>query len=79
MEKYEPFKQENNPFDDKELLVINKTDKNQVSYKFSFLNKNSLLVGIFIFFTSPVTSHVTANLAREKGIVPVGKKIGKLL
>lgn len=51
MEKYEPFKKENNPFDDKELLVINKTDKNQVSYKFSFLNKNSLLVGIFIFFT----------------------------
>jgi multicomponent Na+:H+ antiporter subunit G len=26
-----------------------------------------------------VTSHVTANLARQKKLIPVGKKIGKLL
>ena len=38
-----------------------------------------LLIGIFIFFTSPVTSHVTANLARKKDIFPVGKRIGRTL
>ena len=38
-----------------------------------------ILIGVFIFFTSPVTSHVTANLARQKNILPVGKKIGKIL
>ena len=37
------------------------------------------LIGVFIFFTCPVTSHVTANLARQKNILPVGKKIGKIL
>ena len=45
----------------------------------SLITVKLILIGIFIFFTSPVTSHVTANLAREKGIIPVGKKIGKLL
>lgn len=45
----------------------------------SLITVKLLLIGIFIFFTSPVTSHVTANLAREKGMVPEGKKIGKLL
>jgi len=45
----------------------------------SLITIKLLLIGIFIFFTSPVTSHVTANLAREKGMVPEGKKIGKLL
>ncbi|MDC1375695.1 monovalent cation/H(+) antiporter subunit G [bacterium] len=38
-----------------------------------------VLIGVFIFFTSPVTSHVTANLAREKKLTPVGKKIGNIL
>jgi multicomponent Na+:H+ antiporter subunit G len=45
----------------------------------SLITIKLLLIGIFIFFTSPVTSHVTANLAKEKGMVPEGKKIGKLL
>jgi multicomponent Na+:H+ antiporter subunit G len=45
----------------------------------SLITVKLLLIGIFIFFTSPVTSHVTANLAKEKGMVPEGKKIGKLL
>ena len=45
----------------------------------SLITVKLILIGIFIFFTCPVTSHVTANLAREKGITPVGKKIGKLL
>ena len=36
-------------------------------------------IGIFIFFSSPVSSHVISNLARKKGIIPIGKKKGKLL
>ena len=38
-----------------------------------------LLIGVFIFFTSPVSSHVTVNLARQKKIIPFGRKIGRLL
>jgi multicomponent Na+:H+ antiporter subunit G len=45
----------------------------------SLITVKLILIGIFIFFTSPVTSHVTANLARQKNLMPIGKKIGKLL
>ena len=45
----------------------------------SLITFKLILIGIFIFFTSPVTSHVTANLARQKNLIPLGKKIGKLL
>ena len=45
----------------------------------SLITVKLILIGIFIFFTSPVTSHVTANLARQKNLMPLGKKIGKLL
>ena len=38
-----------------------------------------VFIGIFIFFSSPVSSHVISNLARKKGIIPIGKKKGKLL
>ena len=30
-------------------------------------------------FTSPITGHVTANLARKKGVNPIGKSKGKTL
>ena len=33
-----------------------------------------VFIGIFIFFSSPVSSHVISNLARKKGIIPIGKK-----
>ena len=33
-----------------------------------------IFIGIFIFFSSPVSSHVISNLARKKGIIPIGKK-----
>ena len=45
----------------------------------SLITAKLVFIGIFIFFTSPITGHVTANLARQKDIVPVGKKIGKIL
>ena len=45
----------------------------------SLITFKLILIGVFIFFTSPVTSHVTANLARKSNLMPVGKKIGKLL
>ena len=45
----------------------------------SLITFKLILIGIFIFFTSPVTSHVTVNLARQKNLVPLGKKIGKRL
>ena len=45
----------------------------------SLITVKLILIGVFVFFTSPVTSHVTANLARQKNLMPLGKKIGKLL
>ena len=45
----------------------------------SLITVKLLLIGIFIFFTSPVSSHVIVNLARQKKIIPFGRKIGKLL
>ena len=45
----------------------------------SIITVKLLLIGIFIFFTSPVSSHVIVNLARQKKIIPFGRKIGKLL
>ena len=45
----------------------------------SLITVKLILIGVFVLFTSPVTSHVTANLARQKNIIPVGKKIGKIL
>ena len=45
----------------------------------SLITIKLLLISIFIFFTSPVSSHVIVNLARQKKIIPFGRKIGKLL
>ena len=38
----------------------------------SLITFKLILIGVFIFFTSPVTSHVTANLARQKNLMPLG-------
>ena len=46
---------------------------------FSLVTAKLIFIGIFIFFTSPITGHVTANLARKKGVNPVGKTKGKTL
>ena len=46
---------------------------------FSLITAKLVFIGIFIFFTSPITGHVTANLARRKGLTPVGKTKGKTL
>ena len=46
---------------------------------FSLITAKLVFIGIFIFFTSPITGHVTANLARKKGVTPVGKTKGKTL
>ncbi len=45
----------------------------------SLITAKLVFIGIFIFFTSPITGHVTANLARKKGLIPIGKTKGKLL
>lgn len=45
----------------------------------SLVTAKLVFIGIFIFFTSPITGHITANLARKKGLDPVGKAKGKTL
>ena len=46
---------------------------------FSLITAKLVFIGIFIFFTSPITGHVTANLARKKGLNPIVKTKGKVL
>ena len=46
---------------------------------FSLITAKLVFIGIFIFFTSPITGHVTANLARKKGLIPIGKTKGKIV
>ena len=46
---------------------------------FSLITAKLVFIGIFIFFTSPITGHATANLARKKGLNPTGKTKGKTL
>ena len=44
----------------------------------SLITAKLVFIGIFIFFTSPITGHVTANLARKKDVIPIGKTKGKI-
>ena len=45
----------------------------------SLITAKLIFIGIFIFFTSPITGHVTANLARKKGLKPISNNKGKTL
>ena len=45
----------------------------------SLITAKLIFIGIFIFFTSPITGHVTANLARKKGLKPISNNKGETL
>ena len=36
-----------------------------------------VLVGVFLFFTSPISGHAIAQVAHDQGIEPVGRRSGK--
>ena len=36
-----------------------------------------VLVGVFLFFTSPISGHAIAQVAHDQGVEPVGRRSGK--
>ena len=41
----------------------------------SLVTVKLLLIGIFLFFTSPIATHAVAQVAHKSGIVPVGRNL----
>ena len=44
---------------------------------FSLVTVKLLLIGIFLFFTSPIATHAVAQVAHMKGVEPVGRNLTK--
>ena len=44
---------------------------------FSLISFKLALIGVFLFFTSPVATHAVAQVAHKMGIKPVGRNLVK--
>jgi multicomponent Na+:H+ antiporter subunit G len=44
---------------------------------FSFVSVKLLLIGVFLFFTSPIATHAVAQVAHKMGVKPVGRDLIK--
>jgi len=44
---------------------------------FSLVSVKLLLIGIFLFFTSPIATHAVAQVAHKMGVKPVGRDLVK--
>ena len=42
---------------------------------FSLVSLKLVLIGIFLFFTSPIATHAVAQVAYKSGVVPVGRNL----
>ena len=42
---------------------------------FTLVSVKLALVGIFLFFTSPIATHAVAQVAHKSGVVPVGRNL----
>ena len=46
---------------------------------FSLVSFKLALIGVFMFFTSPIATHAVAQVAHKMGVKPVGRNLGKAL
>jgi multicomponent Na+:H+ antiporter subunit G len=46
---------------------------------FSLVSFKLALIGVFLFFTSPIATHAVAQVAHKMGVKPVGRNLGKAL
>ena len=46
---------------------------------FSLVSFKLALIGVFLFFTSPIATHAVAQVAYKMGVKPVGRNLGKAL
>ena len=44
---------------------------------FTLVSVKLVLIGVFLFFTSPIATHAVAQVAHKSGVVPVGRNFGK--
>ena len=42
---------------------------------FTLVSVKLVLIGIFLFFTSPIATHAVAQVAYKSGVVPVGRNL----
>ena len=44
---------------------------------FTLITVKLVLIGVFLFFTSPIATHAVAQVAYKSGVVPVGRNLAK--
>ena len=45
---------------------------------FTLVSVKLVLIGVFLFFTSPIATHAVAQVAHKSGVVPVGRNLAKV-
>ena len=45
---------------------------------FSLVSIKLVLIGVFLFFTSPIATHAVAQVAYKSGVVPVGRNLARV-
>ena len=46
---------------------------------FTLVSVKLVLIGVFLFFTSPIATHAVAQVAHKSGVVPVGRNLAKVV
>ena len=45
---------------------------------FTLVSFKLVLIGVFLFFTSPIATHAVAQVAHKSGVVPVGRNLARV-
>ena len=45
---------------------------------FTLVTAKLVLIGVFLFFTSPIATHAVAQVAYKSGVVPVGRNLAMM-
>ena len=45
---------------------------------FTLVSVKLVLIGVFLFFTSPIATHAVAQVALKSGVVPVGRNLTRV-
>ena len=45
---------------------------------FTLVSVKLVLIGVFLFFTSPIATHAVAQVAHKSGVVPVGRNLASV-
>ena len=45
---------------------------------FTLVSVKLVLIGVFLFFTSPIATHAVAQVAHKSGVVPVGRNLARV-